>query len=99
LRKVEPCIGAVPFHSKYTKVYAMICFFFNVENSKYIGYMEASPKHNEDFCDACGDCLGCYGEDECMYSRDGSHMWVKYVSSIEEVKKIASQYNSTASWY
>lgn len=31
----------------------------------------------EDFCDACGDCLACYGGDVC-YGQDppGEHVWV-----------------------
>ncbi len=33
-------------------------------------------KCGEDFCDACGDCLHCYGEDLCQHSEDGKHTWV-----------------------
>ena len=42
---------------------------------------ERVPKCGEDFCDWCGDCLHCYGDDPC---RDGSsaskHLWVVYRS-------------------
>lgn len=30
-----------------------------------------------DYCDTCGDCLKCYGEDDCL---DGKkHSWVVYL--------------------
>jgi len=39
---------------------------------------ERQPICNVDFCDSCGDCLVCYGEDECLSNSDRKHMWVKY---------------------
>ncbi len=33
---------------------------------------------SEDFCDTCGDCLVCFGEDDCLANADGNHIWVKY---------------------
>lgn len=27
----------------------------------------------EDFCDRCGDCLACYGDDPCL--DEGNHDW------------------------
>lgn len=38
---------------------------------------EADPQCG-DFCDKCGDCLRCYGEDPCAASPDGEHRWVVY---------------------
>ncbi len=38
------------------------------------------PVCGEDFCDTCGDCLNCYGDDPC-YHGDGfkaKHVWVFY---------------------
>jgi len=32
-----------------------------------------------DLCDACGDCLYCYGEDPCV--EKGTHFWVQYGDS------------------
>lgn len=29
-----------------------------------------------DYCDTCGDCLHCYGEDACIDGKD--HVWVEY---------------------
>lgn len=35
-----------------------------------------------DHCDACGDCLRCFGEDAC--GRDGGdHVWVVYHDRVE----------------
>ena len=34
------------------------------------------PECGLDFCDACGDCLACYGDDPCTGADDGVHMWV-----------------------
>ena len=39
---------------------------------------DCKPSCGVDFCDACGDCLACYGEDKCSMSGDGCHIWVKY---------------------
>jgi hypothetical protein len=39
---------------------------------------EAEPECGEDFCDACGDCLDCYGGDPCYESKSGEHFWVVY---------------------
>lgn len=29
------------------------------------------------FCEECGDCLKCYGEDRCSKSNNGKHSWPK----------------------
>jgi hypothetical protein len=34
------------------------------------------PVCGEDFCDTCGDCLACFGEDKCLFEPDGRHIWV-----------------------
>jgi hypothetical protein len=36
---------------------------------------DANPVCGVDFCDNCGDCLACYGNEPCVY---GEHHWVKY---------------------
>lgn len=42
---------------------------------------QREPECGEDFCDRCGDCLKCYGGQDC-YTGDtmdyGSHRWVIY---------------------
>ena len=39
--------------------------------------VEDEPECGADFCDRCGDCLHCYGGDECVHSKDGQHLWVE----------------------
>lgn len=40
----------------------------------------AVPRCGDDFCDRCGDCLDCYGSDECTDNKsNGYHAWVLYV--------------------
>ena len=29
---------------------------------------------NPIYCDACGDCIICYGEDPCPFTEDGRHI-------------------------
>jgi len=42
---------------------------------------DATPICGEDFCDDCGDCLGCADpSDLCRYDKNGLHHWVRYVS-------------------
>jgi hypothetical protein len=37
--------------------------------------MKREPVCGKDFCDACGDCLYCYWDDECYHSGTGHHYW------------------------
>lgn len=37
-----------------------------------------------DFCEACGDCLACYAEDECLESPDGEHQWPEVLFALSE---------------
>lgn len=54
----------------------MIKHIYNEAGTELIKSVEAIPKHMEDFCDSCGDCLDCYGSDPCA---DGDfHLWVQY---------------------
>lgn len=46
--------------------------------------VEAAPIHDEDFCDSCGDCLDCYGDDPCGRYGDEGHMWVVYEDQVAE---------------
>jgi hypothetical protein len=41
---------------------------------------EAEPVCGEDFCDRCGDCLHCYGGEDCFYGGpdNGAHVWTEY---------------------
>lgn len=42
------------------------------------------PECGEDFCDQCGDCLDCYGDDECPENDWGPHRWVIYAKTEPE---------------
>ena len=35
-----------------------------------------SDNHIHKFCEDCGDCVECYGEDPCLVSSDGKHTYV-----------------------
>lgn len=58
----------------------MIKHVYTHNGSTLIRTEEATPKCGEDFCDACGDCLACYGDDECM-GTGKEHFWVQYEES------------------
>ena len=48
---------------------------------KVIGHLEReAPVCGQDFCDACGDCLRCYGDDECPDG--GAHFWLYYFDAL-----------------
>ena len=67
------------------------CYFVSTKTGRTIGHMHTEPECGEDFCDFCGDCLYCYGDDECLSSPDGRHRWVIYVDSEEEAREIAEE--------
>ena len=39
---------------------------------------DATPQCGKDFCDDCGDCLACYGEDDCGGVPGRKHKWIAY---------------------
>ena len=45
---------------------------------------QAEPKCNVDFCDSCGDCLYCYGEDFCPGG--AGHSWVVYEEAPHDIR-------------
>lgn len=36
-----------------------------------------------DYCDLCGDCVRCFGEDPCVGSEGGGHHLVLYIEEIQ----------------
>lgn len=46
---------------------------------------EATPACGE-YCDVCGDCLKCYGEDPCAGVAGKDHYWVVYEDSEDDVR-------------
>jgi hypothetical protein len=45
--------------------------------------VQAVPRCGKDFCDQCGDCLCCYGDDPCGM-HEGDHTWVVYSDRLAE---------------
>jgi hypothetical protein len=46
------------------------------------------PQCGEDFCEACGDCISCYGGDPCHRNDDGEHQWINpHVERVSAVRK------------
>lgn len=53
--------------------------------------MDDQPRCGVGFCEACGDCLACYGEDRCDASEDGKHVWVKHEEGAQESATTADE--------
>jgi len=51
--------------------------FFDRSGKVLLRTATAEPICGEAFCDACGDCLACYGDEECSRS-EGKHRWIEY---------------------
>jgi hypothetical protein len=47
---------------------------------------EIAPRCGEDFCEVCGDCLDCYGGDDCSQSESGAHLWMVYEDEIPALR-------------
>jgi len=57
---------------------------YDSHGTEIIGHVErAAPVCGEDFCDECGDCLYCYGDDECP-SASGVHNWIYYENKLPD---------------
>lgn len=46
----------------------------------FLGELEAEPECGEDFCDTCGDCLYCYGDEDCVHNAGHGHAAIKYMT-------------------
>ena len=55
---------------------------YTPHGTRLIQTEEVDPQCGNDFCDSCGDCLHCYGGDECPHSNDGEHFWVVYQETV-----------------
>ena len=67
----------------------------------YTEVINTEPIHDEDFCDRCGDCLKCYGEDKCV--NGGEHFFVRYVQHEEEelgpmIRKLRAELAQSRAW-
>ena len=56
----------------------MIRYVYDFRGVNLIRTEESAPVCGQDFCDACGDCLYCYGGDTCYETASGEHLWVEY---------------------
>jgi hypothetical protein len=55
----------------------MTKYVYDYSGMTFLREEEAVPVCGEAFCEECGDCLYCYGDDEC-FRGGGSHLWVEY---------------------
>ena len=56
---------------------------YDYTGTRQIRMVDDTPECGEDFCDSCGDCLSCYGDDDC---RDGgTHFWVEYGDKSDDL--------------
>lgn len=62
----------------------MLLEYLDKKTYEIIDVIEAEPECGIDFCDSCGDCLHCFGEDECFENTSGIHRWVKYIKRVVE---------------
>lgn len=60
--------------------YTLWCSLFYKD--EFVDTVRLTPKCGQDFCEQCGDCLYCYGEDECVITGNG-HDWIKYLTDEE----------------
>jgi len=57
----------------------MTCYLRDATTDKFLRKEKRIPECGEDFCDTCGDCLACYGDDPCY--PDEYHLWIKYIGN------------------
>lgn len=53
---------------------------WNETGDQFIRIEQAEAICGQDFCDHCGDCLHCYGDEPCIDG--GKHRWVIYKENI-----------------
>jgi hypothetical protein len=52
---------------------------------KLVRVEEAEPVCGTDFCDRCGDCLACFGGEQCI--GEPEHFWVEYAKEVKPEPK------------
>lgn len=60
-------------------------------NDEKLFVAELEPDCGEDFCEWCGDCLHCYGDDPCPHSDSEEHVWTKTVDSLAEALDVLKE--------
>lgn len=58
------------------------------EQYNVVEFIAVDPECGEDFCDRCGDCLACYGNDPCWDGGEepGTHSWFVYAEDVVAFK-------------
>ena len=56
---------------------SLVASVFAFDGRELLGTVEVDIKCGQAYCDTCGDCLYCYGEDDCLPG-GGSHYFVIY---------------------
>ena len=54
-------------------------FVYAKDGTEHLGLAQLEVACSDAFCDSCGDCMCCYGDDECPA---GSHRWVLYEDDL-----------------
>jgi len=57
---------------------------YSSDGKTCLGHIDVQPECGEHFCDYCGDCLHCYGDDECP---DGGHRFVIYEENLTDEQR------------
>lgn len=51
--------------------------------------IRAEVSCGEDFCEQCGDCLVCYGDDSCWAGgTEGDHEWPMREATEDEIREL-----------
>jgi len=58
---------------------------YSYDGKKRVEYIEAEPVCGRDFCDNCGDCIYCYGDDCNTNDYCGGWSWILYEGSDDEL--------------
>ncbi|MBZ0292493.1 MAG: hypothetical protein K8L99_07980 [Anaerolineae bacterium] len=56
---------------------------YDEKTDEFMGTANLAPVCGEDYCESCGECLACCGEDSCwIYDvEQDEHFWVVYVNA------------------
>jgi len=86
-RELERDLARNPADYDDDKVQTRTCHLAN-QYGHVFGKVVLAPECGSDFCDSCGDCLGCSQADgPCLVDEDGNHFWVHYSDDVEALKK------------
>lgn len=48
------------------------------ESDEIVEETTAIPVCGNDLCEECGDCIHCFGGNECAFTKDKQHVWMRY---------------------